>query len=174
MSKLPNQSNILFFTISVVLLYAVYYLFVEPKIKSSTTYVAKQSPELAAFMSEIMANLNKKTKAVTDSYIIKRVEDVWVNDPFYDINLYGELAVFTADEQHLLRKIDFKYTGYLQLGEKEIAIINEIDYEAGETLDVELGLYDLESVKEDKILIENKAEGRDIEIQLPDLSDEEK
>ncbi len=159
MAKPKKRSDFLFFVISVALLYGVYYLFIEPQQTiTNDRYVGKQSPELQAYMVEITTKLKKKSSSPVNSSIIERAEHSWLNDPFYDTISYGELTMTEAlvGADSAAQREDFTYSGFLNTDVKKIAIINDLEYEVGETIVLTTGMYVLEDIHPTKVIIGNK------------------
>ncbi len=158
MAKSKKRSDFLFFVISVALLYGTYYLFIEPQTTTTDRYVGKQSPELQAYMVEITTKLKKKSSSSVNSSIIERSEAVWLNDPFYDTIAYGELTMAEAlvGADFATKREDFTYSGFLNTNAKKIAIINDLEYEVGETIVLTTGMYVLEDIHPTKVIIGNK------------------
>lgn len=171
MLKLSKQTNILIYGFIFVILYGVYYLHIEPRMESlHKSYKGKQSPEIQAFMDEVDKSINA-SGAVIDTCIVNRAETEWSNDPFYKVRLYDDLIssginINTVFEEY---KAKFIYSGYLQAGEKELAIINNTDYQIGDTLEDYTGLYVLKSIYPLRVIIGNKAENNTLEILLSEM-----
>ncbi len=172
MAKSKKRSDFLFFVISVALLYGVYYLFIEPQAITTDRYVGKQSLELQAYMVEITTKLKKKSSSSVNSSIIERSEAVWLNDPFYDTISYGELTMTEAlvGADSAAQREDFTYSGFLNTDVKKIAIINDLEYEVGETIVLTTGMYVLEDIHPTKVIIGNKVnkDSRVIHLQEPE------
>ncbi len=85
-------------------------------------------------------NLKEKDLSETDNYLIKQALAKWKREPFVKPQLYvkpvkleeedidQEEEVITAQELNLI------YSGYLEAVDKQLAIINGMEYEAGEML----------------------------------------
>jgi len=172
MAKPKKRSDFLFFVISVALLYGVYYLFIEPQARTTDRYVGKQSPELQAYMVEITTKLKKKSSLSVNSSIIERAEHSRLNDPFYDTMSYGELTMTEAlvGADSAAQREDFTYSGFLNAGAKKLAIINDLEYEVGETIVLTTGMYVLEDIHPTKVIIGNKVnkDSRVIHLQEPE------
>ena len=61
-------------------------------------------------------------------------------------------------------KIEFVYTGYLEVGRKRMAIINGMEYREGEALDIKG--FVLKSVSPTKVVIENRGIGATLNVPL--------
>ncbi len=173
MTRLPRQLNNLFFLIGVAILYGVYFLFIEPRTEIAERYVGKQSPELEAFMGDIVAKLDKGTHTELYSTIIGQAEDDWSTDPFYEMSLYGKLAPAKTrtDEDRVVRETDFTYSGYLNVGDRKIAIVNDVEFEAGDMLEFEMEKYILKDIYPTKVVIGNKTGSLFLEIPLQEMEE---
>lgn len=173
MSNLPKQLNILFFFVGVGILYGVYFLFIEPKMGITEEYKGKQNPELTAFMMDIDKKLGGGLHAEFYAALTKRAEDDWLTDPFYDATTYGGLTAVgkSFDKDYKVSKKDFVYTGFLGIGDKEVAIVNDMEYEAGEVIELEVGKYFLESIHPTKIVIGKEAGQKFLEIPIQEMEE---
>lgn len=98
----------------------------------------KVGGDLNRFVTDMADKLQKKDVSETYKYIIARAQAEWLKDPFLPSEL--ELASTSApkgyDETGGLsgRDVSFIYSGYLNIGKQKLAIINGVEYEAGENL----------------------------------------
>ena len=174
MAKEKKQPGLIYFVISVIVLYFFYYLFIEPQTKTTDRYIGKQSPELQAFAILITAQIGEKSSLLSfNETIIEIAEGEWLKDPFYDMVSYGELdmsatLIKTGNVDH---KESFSYSGFINVSGKKLAIINDIEYEVGETLVLESGLFVLGEISPTKIIIENKANKNRRVIQLQKIKE---
>ncbi len=171
MLKLSNQRNILIYGFIFLILYGVYYLHIEPKMESlHKSYKGQQSPEIQAFMDGVDKSINA-SGAVIDAFIVNRAEAEWSSDPFYKARLYDDLISSGINIKTVLEeyKAKFTYSGYIQAGEKELAIINNTEYQTGDTLEEYTGLYVLKSIYPSRVIIGDKAENNTLEILLSEV-----
>jgi len=168
--KLPKRLNLFFFVLSVGVLYGTFYLFIEPHLKSSSKYSAKQSDELIAFTADISTRLYKKSTALKNAYIIESAELRWLSDPFYSVFEYGDFYMSdAAAPEDIVEEIDFAYTGYMDVSGVSFAIINNVEYKIGDTLEDGGGMYSLQDINPSKVSIRNKAKDKDIVVLLPEI-----
>ena len=86
------------------------------------------------FVVEVTGQINKDVLSEVDTYAIKKATAPWKNDPFFR----SESALNSGIEREgddLVLIVDFTYTGYIQMGDKMLAIINGLEYETGDTID---------------------------------------
>ena len=76
-------------------------------------------------------SLSKKNLLEASSYIIARARDDWSNTPFLPSSM---LTKSDRVETSALAK-NLTYSGYMKMGDNNLAIINGIEYEAGDELD---------------------------------------
>jgi hypothetical protein len=153
----------------VVILFAAYELFFAKGKKPVTVDTGKNITELNTFISEMTIAIGKDTPSPVDAYMIKRAEAGWARDPFYERKTYQDWAVTKEPAQAAgapTQKHQFNYTGYVALGNKQIAIINGIEYGVGDALDVEG--YILNGIHPSKVIIFNKESRRSFDVPLQD------
>ena len=117
-------------------IYGAYSLFFESAVKKTKSPISKKSPAaLDGFVAEIAQNLVGKGQSDTGEYVLARAEAGWEKDPF----LESELNLTVADEADAVDpaviESMFIYSGYLKMGKRGMAIINDMEYEVGEELE---------------------------------------
>ena len=140
---MSNREKIIVGLMLLTVVYGIYALFFEGKGKSSITPIAavsatKQLENLNAFITKVAeasrAGLSKK-----DKYIISRAESAWKQDPLTTV----ELTDRPEDEINRQKKqitqttgpqLNVSYTGFIQMGDKKFAIIDGLEYTAGDEL----------------------------------------
>ena len=123
--------------------YGIYALFFEGKGKSSITPTAavsatKQLENLNAFITKV-AEASRAGLSKEDKYIISRAESAWKQDPLTTVDLTDR----PEDEINRQKKqitqttgpqLNVSYTGFMQMGDKKFAIIDGLEYTAGDEL----------------------------------------
>ncbi len=115
--------------------------------------------ELQTFVTDMTQKLNTNDLTDKDAYIIRKATSPWLRDPFSTEDLPNEADVKKAGAE---KEITFSYTGYIQIGNSLIAVINGVEYGVGEELG-EPG-YVVESISSKKVIV--KARNRKM-IELP-------
>jgi hypothetical protein len=87
----------------------------------------------------------------------------WGKSPFWDRASYRE---FAGNETGLGAAVKIIYSGYVDTGRKQLAIINGWEYEAGDELDIEG--YVLKSVTPSRVLITNRKTGGELYVPIQD------
>ncbi len=89
--------------------------------------------EVKKFMSDVIEQVNKTNLSPKDQYVIDLSLRRWEKDPFVkDANLF-KLEEKKSDGS--VEAIHIRYTGYLQIADKMIAVINGSEYEVGQPID---------------------------------------
>jgi triphosphoribosyl-dephospho-CoA synthetase len=140
---MSNREKIIVGLMLLTVAYGIYALFFEGKGKSSTTPTAavsatKQLENLNAFITKV-AEASRAGLSKEDKYIISRAESAWKQDPLTtveltdrpedEINRQKKQIIQTAGPQ-----LNVSYTGFMQMGDKKFAIIDGLEYTAGDEL----------------------------------------
>ena len=121
---------------ALVVVYGFYALFLEapPSRGLTTTAAAGKLEAINKFISKV-AVMTKDSLSDIDSYVVENMTVKWTKDPLLNtkkdfiFDESGPQMEDTGGEQ-----LGIKYTGFLQMGNKNMAIINGLEYESGETL----------------------------------------
>lgn len=164
MGKLGKREMIIIGVMVIAILYAAFE-FLYPKAKSSQTVTTQKAmeqktAELNQFVAGLNAGLDKEWMKNVGALIFSRAERSWMQDPFLDsISYKAWLKASAAAKAAPVAppKINFVYSGYIELGQKRMAIINGIEYREGAALEIEG--YVLKSVNAAWAMIENRRTG---------------
>ena len=140
---MSNREKIIVGLMLLTVAYGIYALFFEGKGKSSTAPIGavsatKQLENLNAFITKI-AEASRAGLSEEDKYIIARAESAWKQDPLTTV----ELTDRPEDEINRQKKqiiqttgpqLNVSYTGFMQMGDKKFAIIDGLEYTAGDEL----------------------------------------
>jgi hypothetical protein len=158
MGKLGKRQMIILGVMGIVIIYAAFD-FLAPKKKASAPDMTQKTAELNIFMTDLTAGLAKDTTKNLNALIFSRAEKEWKQDPFLDAKSYRVWSKARepakAGAAAAVQKIEFAYTGYLEVNGKRMAIINSMEYREGEELDVKG--FVLKSVSPARVVIENRA-----------------
>jgi len=132
---MSKREQIILGFVAVAVLYAGYnYLGTSEKHPKINT--EEELTDLKNLITDVTTQVNKAALSDTETFLIKRAEADWQRDPFLSP---GEPVKFTSDSE-LSELSDqglglgFTYSGYLETGDKKLAIINNMEYEVGEML----------------------------------------
>ena len=137
--------------------YGVYTVFfegkggVEPAVAIGSS--AKELENLNAFITKI-AEASRSGISEADKYIIERAESEWKQDPLVSVNLTNvpesEMKIKEVPRVSI-PDLKVTYTGFMKMGDKTFAIINGVEYAAGDSL--EQGDYMVRSITPDQVVI---------------------
>ncbi len=137
--------------------YGVYAVFFEGKAKPQEAIVfsaTKQLEELSTFITKV-AEASKAGLSKEDEYIIQRAEAEWKQDPLISVNLKDRPESELQKAQQVTRvsipDLNVSYTGFMQMGDRKFAIINGVEYAAGDRL--EQGDYIVRSITPRQVVI---------------------
>ena len=133
-------------------IYAVYILFFaaprNPKPFAKPGENTQQLESLNAFISKV-AEKSKKRLSKKEAYILKKAQEKWAQDPLAKLQDDKLAQLKKAKPQVLKGKI--QYSGFLQMGNRRLAIINGMEYENGDKL--EPGGYKIASIHPNHVVL---------------------
>ncbi len=118
------------------LVFGVYELFLAGPGNGPAASKSETSAELAQFIQQVSGQIKQTALSATEKYVIAHSRLPWKNNPFMTSlsALSGKGAKQAETPQDQWRQPQWRYSGYVSLGEKKLAIINGVEYEAGEML----------------------------------------
>ncbi|MGW8188154.1 MAG: hypothetical protein ACWGNK_12835 [Desulfobacterales bacterium] len=137
---MSKREKIILIIMALTILYGFYALFLENP-SSGKPKLASSENKLESFNKFItnVASLVKGSVSEEETYIIDKIPVKWTKDPL--LNTKKEVAFKPANEKPDevkkgvgARKLDIVYSGFLNMGNRNLAIINGIEYEKGEKL----------------------------------------
>jgi len=184
MPKLDKRQIIILAVTAVVVLYGAYELLKPSAKKGGATLSAgaktanvgttlssgAKTPDISTVL-DAAGSLSRDPSAKADAHIISRVGMDWRGDPFYAGRI--PLAELFKDSAKAgspggtEKKADVVYTGYMKAGNRQLAVINGNEYEAGETLAPQG--YVLRSISPTKVVLEDRRDGTVFEVFLQDF-----
>ncbi|OPL15155.1 MAG: hypothetical protein AVO39_01770 [delta proteobacterium MLS_D] len=156
MKNISKREKIILAVVGVVLLYGLFDIFIlqggthNPP-TAGPVNVEQQLRETDELVVSATSALNESELATVDVYIIERAERAWPRDPFF-VGMPTE-RIETAEGDKALR-VTFTYSGFIEMGAAQMAIINGVDYQVGE--DLEIPGYVLRSISPQQVVIEHK------------------
>ncbi|MCX5855792.1 MAG: hypothetical protein NTZ24_14685 [Deltaproteobacteria bacterium] len=166
MPKLTKQQIIILSIMVVAVLYGGYDFFIASRTKSNVADVGKRAVEMGTFITDLSANVMRDQISPLDTNIISRAEAQWQRDPFFGRKAYREWAMVKepAKASGGAQQVTFVYSGYLNVKDKNVAIINGVEYEAGDPLETEG--YILKKINQNRVVIENIKSGSKFDVLL--------
>jgi hypothetical protein len=132
---MSKREKVILVIVFFVAVYGIYDVFLCSPPKTFSVDNGGESKRLDDLIAGVIQDVARENLSETEAYIITRAETLWRSDPFLKINgLEKRLndAEWAASSKH---NVSFTYTGYLELGDTRIAIINGREYEIGEELE---------------------------------------
>lgn len=166
MAKMGKRQMIILGVMAIVILYAAF-VYLAPQKKIPGVDMAQKTAELKTFVTDLTAGLGKDSSKNLGTLIFSRAEREWTQDPFLDSKAYkswSQVKVTAKEAGAAAPKIEFVYSGYLEVDRKRMAIINGMEYREGEGLDTKG--YVLKSVSPSSVVIENRGIGATVNVPL--------
>ena len=117
----------------VVVVYGAYTLFLAPPPNSASFRNTKKQTSLNDFVTKV-AEKSKIGLSKKQTFIMEKAQAPWKKDPFIQISPQQAKEEKNVDKPAVLTS-SILYTGFLQMGDTRLAIINGIEYEAGDKLE---------------------------------------
>jgi len=163
---MSKREKIIVFLMVLSLVYGFYVFYIEAPAKKGTLEKNSKLESLNKFISHI-ANLTKESLSEIDSYIIEKAPKQWDKDPLLSSDTKFQFKAENTEEALSALKINIKYTGYLKMGAKNIAILNGLEYEEGEEL--ENSGFIIRKILPDQVILEIKGKQKEITIPLEEI-----
>lgn len=162
MAKFGKREMIILGVMAAVIIYAAVD-FLLPKKKNPEINMVQKTAELNTYVTNLTTAIGTNTTAGASTIIFSQAEKGWVQDPFLDSKSYNTWSR-VKEGAGTGQKIDFVYSGYLEVGRKRMAIINGVEYKEGDALDIKG--YILKSVSPIRVVIENRGTRATINVPL--------
>jgi hypothetical protein len=150
--------------------YGVYAVFFSSPSKKTIVNKRANLDELKKLVTTVSQNLTQESLSEADIYIIKQAEAPWRDDLFSE--RYEKKTADVDVEKRVAdsspQKSTFTYSGFMEIGRERIAIINGMQYQAGDELKPEG--YIVRTIHPKKVILGIKGEKK--KIILP-ISEEE-
>jgi hypothetical protein len=127
----------------------------------------KSTEELNAYVTGIAASLAPMSVSKTEKYAIASAAAKWAEDPFLKAILPEKQGPIESEGTIPVEEHNFRYTGYIEMGDTRLAIINGREYTAGEEL--ELPGYFLLEIDASKVRIGRKGSNQTVVIPLEEM-----
>jgi hypothetical protein len=161
---MTTREKIIVALMILTVVYGVYAVFFEGK--GGTQEIAaisatKQLENLNSFITKV-AEASRAGLSNEDKYIIQLAEAEWKQDPLISAELKdrpeSEIQKAKQVTPVSIPDLNIAYTGFMQMGDIKFAIINGLEYAAGERL--EQGDYILRSITPSRVVIVSTGPGK--------------
>jgi hypothetical protein len=131
---MAKREKIIIIVMIVAILYGVYSFFLTSPPEAPVENEAMGIETLNNFVVGAAQELFSEKSITTDGYILNQAQAEWTQDPCYvsGDSLSSQRAAKVVDDPS--QKIRLAYTGYIEVADKRLAIINDLEYETGEQL----------------------------------------
>ncbi len=134
-----------------VLLYGTYYFSSAKPSDTGIERSEKKEEKLNKFVTDIAVRLKKKDISRADKHIIAMAKSEWAGDPFLRVELPLESQPKQERVEASVLNVNFIYSGYIEMGDIRLAVINGMEYVVGEELDP--GGYIVKSISPAQVVI---------------------
>jgi hypothetical protein len=134
---MPRREIIIIVLMIIAVLFGGYSFFYTSPSKTDIEGKGKGLEALNKFIVDVAENLKKKDLSEADNYIIQQALAEWKREPFVKPQLYVKLEEEDSDQEEEVitaQELNLIYSGYLEAVDKQLAIINGMEYETGEML----------------------------------------
>lgn len=125
-----KREKIILIITGIVAVVGAYSVFFDGSKKPKTAGKVIQIDDLQTFVNQMTEKLGTDDLTDKDSYIIDKATSPWNYDPFSVVDMPNDASVRASGEN----TYSFTYTGYIQIGNDLLAVINGLEYNVGEEL----------------------------------------
>lgn len=131
---MTNREKIILVAMALAILYGGYNLFFASAGKTKAAGKEKSFEEISRFITDVAGKL-EDPNFKKHTYVLTQAKTDWTHDPFFEV----KAPVKEKDAVEVVKKETapaetFAYSGYLQMGDRTIAIIDGLEYELGDEL----------------------------------------
>jgi hypothetical protein len=130
---MSNREKIIVALMVVSVIFGIYIVFFESPRQTTTLNTAgdRELEMLNTFITKV-AEKTQSGPSKEQAYILNKAQSAWKQDPLIQLEA-KKVEVDTGPELVLDARV--QYTGFLQMGDTRLAIINGMEYEAGDQLE---------------------------------------
>lgn len=173
---MTKRERVILVLMFLVVVYGAYELFFASSPKGTSKTTGSKSSEINKLITELSVGLTKGGPTERDNYIIEKAESPWAKDPFLEkkisvVKEKKEASKVEAEvkvrekEVEAIPEVSFTYSGYLQMGDRKIAIIDGMEYKTGE--EIGPGVFIIRAIYPNKIVLGIKGREKEEEITVP-------
>ena len=135
---MTRREQVIVILMVAAILYGAYALFTQKAEKADLPDQNTALQEANVTVMAAAAALAAPSEDKARRYIIAQADESWPLDPFFKYSPIKEKPKTSEAEQAVAQlletEVDIVYTGYITAGNRILAIINGVEYEAGEKL----------------------------------------
>src|SRR4030042_3446415 len=164
MGKFGKREMSILGGMSIAILYAAFE-FLVPKAKTSPAVsqqkvVEQRTADLNKFVADLNASLDRAWMKNVGTLIFSRAESPWRQDPCLADRSYKAWLKLKETAKEVIApppKTDFVYSGFIEMGQKRMGLINGIEYQEGQPLEIKGNV--LKRINAETAVIENRLTG---------------
>lgn len=164
---MSKREKIIVLLMALAVLYGGYEFFWASKPKSNIKSPENKEELLDKFVTDVAVKLKKKDISDIDKHIIARAKDEWTKDPFVRTELPSESELKKERIEASALKTNLTYSGYMEMGDQKLAVINGMEYMIGDEL--EQGGYIVKSISATQLVIGIKDTKQTIVIEVEEM-----
>ena len=149
---MKQREKIILIAALLAITYAVYVLFLSGPPMPMSISSGKQLEDARTFALDISSRIVEDDTSRIDTYIITRAATEWDKKPFLVSKQPLETGESPREADGQGQAVPFSYTGYIEAGDKTLAVISGMEYEMGEILDP--GEYLIKDISLTQVIIE--------------------
>ena len=129
-----REKGILVF-MAIAVLYGIYSFFLASPPKPAAVNRAKSIDDITKFIGDVTASL-KEDSSGKNTYVLAQAKAQWGQDPFLPARALVAKSdiVVEASPGASSEEVSYRYSGYIKMGNRQLAIINSLEYELGDEL----------------------------------------
>ena len=163
---MSKREKIILFLMALSLVYGFFVFFVEAPGKKRALGQNSNLESLNKFISHV-AELTRESLSEIDSYVIEKAPEQWDKDPLLSSDTEFQFKAENTEADVSALKVNIKYTGYLNMGTKNFAILNGLEYEEGEEL--KKSGFIVHKIYPERVVIVIKGQKEEITIPLEEM-----
>jgi len=163
---MSKREKIILFFMALSIVYGFYVFVFEAPSKKGAIGQNSNLESLNKFISHV-AELTRESLSEIDSYIIEKAPKEWDKDPLLSSDTEFQFKAENTEDDVSALKVNIKYTGYLNMGARNLAILNGLEYEEGEEL--EKGEFIVRKIYPERVIIVIKGQQEEITIPLEEI-----
>jgi hypothetical protein len=129
-----REKGILVF-MAIAVLYGIYSFFLASSPKPVAVNRGKSIDDITQFIGEVTDSL-KEDSSEKNTYVLAQAKAQWTQDPFLParaLTAKSDIVVETLPGASS-EEVSYRYSGYIKMGNRKLAIINGLEYELGNEL----------------------------------------
>jgi len=129
---MSKREKILVGLMLLAIIYGIFVWFPSAPQQAATLNSDNEKKALNAFVIKVAENTTRGLSS-NQAYVLQKAAAKWQRDPLVQIEPQTSVAKEEISQPVLTTKMT--YTGFLRMGDKRLAIINGMEYEAGDILE---------------------------------------